>query len=137
VRLQCSRNRRTADAMPEILQGPSDSRVSASRILFGHPHDQPPDLHEHARPTRSSCRVRPFTRDEPPMPAQNGPRLAFAFPFSLTIVPFYVARRFAVTDDGQRLLAVRPDERRPLESNTLQVIRNRPQEVTAILAAGK
>ncbi len=57
--------------MADVLQRADDPRVAPRRILFGHPHDQSPDLREHARTTAPPLRVRPFPRDELPMPPKN------------------------------------------------------------------
>jgi serine/threonine-protein kinase len=61
------------------------------------------------------------------------PRVAFALPFSLDNLGFFITRTFALTPDGKRIIAVRLDERQPQEINTLQVIRNWPEEVKAAL----
>jgi serine/threonine-protein kinase len=61
------------------------------------------------------------------------PRVAFALPFSLDNLGFFITRMFALTPDGKRIIAVRPDARRPQDINTLQVIRNWPEEVKAVL----
>src|SRR5207244_10809720 len=55
----------------DILQRAKDPRVAPRGILLGHAHHQTPDLREHARTTAPSLRVRPFPRDELPMPAAN------------------------------------------------------------------
>ena len=57
--------------MADVLQRAEDPRVAPRGILLGHPHDQTPDLREHARTTASPLRVRPFPRDQLPMPPQN------------------------------------------------------------------
>jgi hypothetical protein len=44
VRLERSGNRRTADAMAEVLQSALDSGVSPVRVLFRHPDDHASDL---------------------------------------------------------------------------------------------
>ena len=70
-RLQDPRDRRAADAMPDVLQRALDPRVAPRRILLRHPHDQPPNLGEHAAPTRPGRRVRPLPGDQLPMPAEQ------------------------------------------------------------------
>ena len=57
--------------MADVFQGAEDPRVAPCRIVFGHPHDESPDLRDHARTTAAPLRVRPFARDELPMPAEN------------------------------------------------------------------
>ena len=46
--------------MPDILQRPADPRIAPRRILFRHPHDESPDLCEHARTTAPPFHVRPL-----------------------------------------------------------------------------
>lgn len=65
------------------------------------------------------------------------PRVAFALPFSLDNLAFFISRTFALTPDGKRIIAVRLDERAPQQINTLQVIRNWPEEVKAVLRGRK
>src|SRR5207244_6249919 len=48
-----------------------DALPISRRIVFGHPHDESPGLRDHARTTAAPLRVRPFARDELPMPAEN------------------------------------------------------------------
>jgi hypothetical protein len=66
-----SRNRRTTNAMPKVLQCDTDSGVTPARILPRYPHDQASDLRSHDRTDRSLRGVRPFARDQLAMPAQN------------------------------------------------------------------
>ena len=40
-------------------------------FAFRHPHDESPDLRQHARTPAPPARVRPFPRDQLPMPPQN------------------------------------------------------------------
>jgi hypothetical protein len=54
-----------------VLQGAAHPRIAPGGILLGHTHDEPPDLHEYASTTASPFCVRPFARDELPMPPQN------------------------------------------------------------------
>jgi hypothetical protein len=63
-------DRRSTHAMPNILEGALDSGVAPRRILLRHPDDEPADLRQDAATSRT-CSVRPFPRDELPMPAQN------------------------------------------------------------------
>src|SRR5438034_6847435 len=51
--------------------GRHGSRVAPRGILLGHAHDEPSDLREHARTPAPPLRVRPFARDELPMPPEN------------------------------------------------------------------
>ena len=46
-------------------------RVYPGRIVGRHPHDQAPNLREHGGASRPTLRVRPFPRDELPVPAPN------------------------------------------------------------------
>jgi len=73
VRLENPRNRRPADAMPHVFQRALDSGVAPGRVVFRHPHRQPPDLGKHAMPGRLSF-VGPLLRNELSMPAQQGIR---------------------------------------------------------------
>jgi hypothetical protein len=57
--------------MPEVLQRAADPHVTPRWVLICHPHDETPDLQAHTLTTRFTRRVRPFARDELPMPAQN------------------------------------------------------------------
>ena len=86
-------------------QRPGDTRITARRVVS----------------------LAPFRLAEP--------YVAFALPFALTPVQTNIARLFAVTPDGRQLITVRPDERLAPEINTLQVIRNWPEEVKAALRA--
>ena len=67
LRLQDPRDRRTTDAMPDVLQGPWDPRIAPRRIFLRHPHNQAPDLGEH--PATTQPRRRPLARDQPPVPS--------------------------------------------------------------------
>ena len=71
VRLQDPRNRGSADTMSKVLQRATDPRVAPGWILFRHPHDEPPDLREHALLTVPTLRMGPFARDEMTMPSEN------------------------------------------------------------------
>lgn len=57
--------------MIEILQRAQEARVAPPRVLRRHPHHEPADLREYARPSGPPSRVRPFSGDELPMPPQN------------------------------------------------------------------
>jgi hypothetical protein len=70
ARLHDARNRRATDAMADALQGPLDPRVAPGSILLRHPDDQTADLREQTA-TPSSCRVRPFPRDQLLTPPEN------------------------------------------------------------------
>ena len=70
VRLEDSRDRRASHTMSDILQRALDPRVAPRRIFLRHPYEEPVDLGEDAAPSWPR-RVRPFPRDELPMPAQN------------------------------------------------------------------
>ena len=62
---------RPCHAMTQILQRALDARVAPARILGRHPHDQAANLREHVGPSGAALRVRPFPRDELPVPAEN------------------------------------------------------------------
>ena len=57
--------------MIQILQRALDARVAPARILGRHPHDEAANLREHAGPSRTTLRVRPFPGDELPVPSKN------------------------------------------------------------------
>ena len=60
------------------------------------------------------------------------PRVVFALPFPLDNgAGFWGTRAYAVEPGGQRVLVVQPDEQKPKDINTLQVVRNWPEEVKA------
>src|SRR5439155_9792830 len=71
VGLEDPRDRRATDPMAHVHQRALDPCVAPGGILFRHPDDQPFDFRENAATSRTR-RVRPFPRDELPMPAQNG-----------------------------------------------------------------
>src|ERR1035437_3677153 len=71
VRLQNPRDRRPTDPMAHVLQRAGDPGVAPRGVLLGHPYHQAPDLGQHAGTTASPLRVRPFARDQLPMPPQN------------------------------------------------------------------
>jgi len=50
---------------------PLNARVDPARILCPHPHDQTPNLGEHSRSAWSPPGVRPFPRNQFPMPSKN------------------------------------------------------------------
>ena len=54
----------------DVLQRALDPRVAPRRILCSHPHDQRPDLEEHASPTACS-NVRPRPGNQLAMPPQQ------------------------------------------------------------------
>jgi hypothetical protein len=55
---------------PRFLSAPR-IRVAPGGILSRHPHDEPPDLHEYARTTVRTLRVRPLACDELPLPPEH------------------------------------------------------------------
>jgi hypothetical protein len=71
VRLQDPGNRRSADAVSEVLQRPLNPRIAPRRIPRRHAHDQLADLRERASTARRWVRVRPLPRNELPVPAQQ------------------------------------------------------------------
>jgi hypothetical protein len=65
------RHGRPRDAMTEIRQRTLDAAVTPARILGRHPYDQPPNLQEHAQPTRPAPAIRPLPGDALRVLAQN------------------------------------------------------------------
>ena len=61
------------------------------------------------------------------------PRVAFALPFSLDTTRYFVSRLFTVSPEGNRIVVVRTDDRRPAFIDTLQVTRNFHAAVKAAL----
>src|ERR1700676_3214500 len=57
--------------MSDVLQSAVDPGVAVRRVLFRHPHHEPPNFHDHARTTRPARCIRPFPGDRLAMPPQN------------------------------------------------------------------
>src|SRR5438552_6780093 len=71
LRLEDPSNRRSPNAVSEILQRAADPGIAPRRVLLGHPDHQLPNLYEYATPTALPLRVRPLTGDQQPMPPEN------------------------------------------------------------------
>jgi hypothetical protein len=63
-----------ASLTPSPTSSPWTRRYPPIRVLLCGPHDQLADLLGCRGPTRAPMRIRPATRDQLPMPAQNRPR---------------------------------------------------------------
>jgi Tol biopolymer transport system component/DNA-binding winged helix-turn-helix (wHTH) protein len=68
-----------------------------------------------------------------PLRLAAAPHVAFALPFALENGAAYLTRAFSVTPDGRRVLVVQPDERRPNDVASMNVITNWPEDVSAML----
>jgi hypothetical protein len=71
VRFEDPGNRRTPDAMPDVLQGTLDPRVAPRGILLRHSYNQPPDLDEDAPTARGPGCVGPFPSNQLTMPPKQ------------------------------------------------------------------
>ena len=60
--------------MPNVLEGPANARVAPGWVFFGHPHDELPDLLDHAGTSEPLAGIGPFPGDEVSVPPQNGVR---------------------------------------------------------------
>src|SRR6478672_7334897 len=70
VSLQDSCDRRATDTMSDVLQRALAARVAPGGILLRYPNDEPLDFRQDAA-TSQSCGVRPFPRDQLPVPSEN------------------------------------------------------------------
>jgi hypothetical protein len=70
VRLHDSGDRRSPHAMPEVLECSLNAGVTPCGVLFGHPHDQPPDLEQHGASARPPG-VGPLPGNQLAMPPQQ------------------------------------------------------------------
>jgi len=57
--------------MSDVLQRTLDPRVTRRRIFLRNPHDESPDLGEHASTAGPTARVRPLARDQEPVPSEQ------------------------------------------------------------------
>lgn len=60
--------------MTEILQRALDARVAPAWVVGRDSHHEAANLRQRGGPSGAAPRVRPFSRDELPVPAQNGVR---------------------------------------------------------------
>ena len=71
---QNARDRRTADAVAQVLQRALNARVAPRRVLSRHPNDQRSKVCLQASGTAAAGAIRPFARHQLAVPAQNGVR---------------------------------------------------------------
>src|SRR5260221_14147835 len=57
--------------MADVLQGTLDPRVAPRRVLLRHTYDKAANLRQHATTFAALRRIRPFVRDQLPMPPKN------------------------------------------------------------------
>jgi hypothetical protein len=69
--LEDAPNRRPPDAVPHVLQHPLNPRIASRLVLFRHPDHQATDLTDDLTPVDRGAAIRPFPRNELPVPPQQ------------------------------------------------------------------